>query len=168
MPAIAAAPSLPRRHGLAVPWLLVGGYTAAVLDLSVAVAYWAPHGVAPSRIPQSIAAWVLGPAAFSGGTLTAVFGALLYGQLLWGVASLYHAIARRHPLLLKRPLACGALYGIAAYASIFQLLVPLLCGVRPVVAPYWTATCLLAYATVVGMPCALFSRAAGRAATHQA
>ena len=167
MPAIAPVLGHTHRHGPAVPWLLVGGYTAAVLDLSVAAAYWAPRGVAVGRIPQGIASWLLGPAAFSGGVLTAVLGVLLYGQLLWGVATLYDALARRHPLLSKRPLACGAVYGIAAYVAIFQLLVPALTGIRPVVAPFWTATCLLAYATVVGIPCALFSRAA-RAATHPA
>jgi hypothetical protein len=167
MPAIASALSHTRRPGPAVPWLLLGGYTAAVLDLSVAVAYWAPRGVAASRIPQGIASWLLGPAAFSGGMLTAVLGVLLYGQLLWGVATLYEALARRHPLLWRRPLACGAVYGIAAYVAIFQLLAPALTGMRPAVAPLWTATCLLAYATVVGIPCALFSRAA-RAATRLA
>jgi hypothetical protein len=98
---------------------------------------------------------------------TAVLGVLLYGQLLWGVATLYDALARRYPLLWRRPLACGAVYGIAAYVAIFQLLAPALTGMRPAVAPLWTATCLLAYATVVGIPCALCSRAA-RATTRQA
>ena len=159
MPAISSATALPRR-GLAMPWLLLGGYAAAALDLLAAMAYWVPRGIAPGRIPQSIAAWLLGPEAFAGGVSTAVFGALLYGQLLWGVTMLYHAIARRHPLLLRRPLACGALYGILAYVAIFQLVAPLCFGARPVHDLVWTATCVLVYATLVGMPCALFSRAA--------
>ena len=167
MPATAPALSIPRRLVPATPWLLVGGYVAALLDLSAAAAYWMPRGLRASRIPQGIASWLLGPSAFSGGAFTAVLGFLLYGQLLWGVATLYDAIARRHPVLLRRPLACGALYGLAVYGAIFQVLVPLLTGARPAADPAWTGTCLLAYATVVGIPCALFSRAA-RAATHQA
>jgi hypothetical protein len=166
MPAFVPVLSPTRRHGPAVPWLLLGGYTAAVLDLSVAMAYWTPRGLAASRIPQGIASWLLGPAAFYGGMLTAVLGVLLYGQLLWGVATLYDALARRHPLLWRRPLVCGAVYGIAAYVAIFHLLVPVLTGMRPVAAPLWTATCLLAYATVVGIPCALCSRAAWAATRH--
>jgi hypothetical protein len=165
--ASASASALTRRRGLAVPWLLIGGYTMAVLDLAVAMAYWVPLGVRPGRIPQSIAAWLLGPAAFSGGALTATLGVLIYGQLLWGVAMLYEAMARRYPLLLRRPLACGALYGMAAYVAIFELLTPWLFGVHPIATPSWVATCLLAYATVVGIPCALFTRAA-RAATYRA
>lgn len=159
MPAITSASALARRR-LATPWLLIGGYTTATLDLLAAVAYWAPQGVTPSRIPQSIASWLLGPEAYTGGVFTAVLGALLYGQLLWGVVMLYHAIARRHALLLRRPRLCGALYGAAAYVAIFQVLAPLCFGARPVPDPVWTATCLLVYATLVGIPCAFFSRAA--------
>ena len=167
MPATAPALGLPRRRALVVPWLLLGGYVAALLDLSAAAAYWVPRGLPLRRIPQGIASWLLGPAAFSGGAFTAVLGFLLYGQLLWGVATLYDAIARRHPVLLRRPLACGALYGLVAYVAIFQVLAPLLTGARPAAGPAWTGTCLLAYAAVVGIPCALFSRVA-RAATGPA
>jgi len=167
MPALVPASALPRRRGLAPPWLLIGGYTMALLDLAVAMAYWVPRGIAPSRIPQSIAAWLLGPAALSGGAPTALFGVLVYGQLLWGVAMLYAALARRHPLLLRRPFVCGALYGMAAYGAIFHLLAPLLFGTHPVTTPSWLLTCLLAYATMIGIPCALFARAA-QATAHRA
>jgi len=160
MPAISSATALARRRRLATPWLLIGGYTTATLDLLAAVAYWAPQGVAPSRIPQSIASWLLGSEAYIGGAFTAVLGAFFYGHLMWGVVLLYHAMARRRPLLLRRPLVCGALYGAAAYVAIFQVLAPLCFGARPVHDAAWTATCLLVYASLVGIPCAFFSRAA--------
>jgi hypothetical protein len=149
----------PRRSGFVVPRLLAGGYVMALLDLAVAWGYWAPHGVSATRILQGIAAWLLGSAAFSGGGLTAALGLFIYGQLLWGVAMLYEAMARRHPLLRRRPLVHGAVYGAAAYVVIFQLLLPLLFGVQQVAAPLWTAACVLTYATVVGIPCALLARA---------
>lgn len=163
-PAIASVSTLPERRSVALPWLLIGGYTSAVLDLAAAMAYWAPHGVPLSRIPQSIASWLLGPSAFSGGLLTAVLGTLLYGQLLWGVMSLYHAAARRYRVLLRRPVVCGSLYGVAAYAAIFELMVPLLFGVHPAADPLWKITCVLAYALLIGVPCALFARVAQGAA----
>jgi hypothetical protein len=159
MPAITAVSPFPDHRAVAMPQLLGVGYMAAVLDLLAATAYWTPHGVSPWRIPQSIAAWLLGPPAYAGGILTAAFGVLLYGQVLWGVAAAYRAIARRHRLLLRRPFLCGALYGMAAYVAIFQVLVPLLFGVHQVASAPWTMTCLLAYAAVVGIPCALGARA---------
>jgi hypothetical protein len=154
-----------RQRTRSLPWLLLGGYTVATLDMLSAMAYWAPHGVPAHRLLQSIAAWFLGPAAFSGGVATSVLGALVYGHLMWGVVALYHAIARRHPVLLRRPILCGSIYGAIAYFGIFAGLAALLRG-KPtdLGEPAWILTCLVVFMTLVGIPCALFSRAA--AARH--
>lgn len=148
------------RRALRIAWLPIGGFTVAALDLLAAMAYWAPHGVTPSRILQDIASWLLGPMAFMGGTSTAVLGALLYGQLLWGVIAFYHALAQRYPVMLRHPFRCGAIYGALAYGAIFQVMAPLLTGVRGPLDPEWIVTCVLVYAFLVGIPCALFSRLA--------
>lgn len=148
------------RRALRVAWLPIGGYTVATLDMLVAMAYWAPHGVHPSRILQGIASWVLGPSAFMGGSATAVLGALFYGQLLWGVVALYHALAQRYPILLRHPFRCGAIYGALAYGVIFQVVAPLLTGVHGPLGLEWVTTCVLTYSFLVGIPCALFSRLA--------
>lgn len=154
-----------RDRARALPWLLLGGYTVAALDMLSAMAYWAPHGVPASRVLQSIAAWFLGPAAFSGGIATAALGAFLYAHLMWGVVALYHAIARRHPVLLRRPVLCGSIYGAIAYFGIFAGLAPLLTGKPANLGdPAWILTCLVVFTTLVGISCALFSRAA--AAQH--
>lgn len=148
---------------LPLPWLLLGGYTVATLDMLSAMAYWAPHGIPASRVLQSISVWFLGPAAFSGGIATAALGAFIYGHLMWGVVALYHAIARRHRVLLRRPILCGAIYGAIAYFGIFAGLASLLTG-KPsdLGEPAWILTCLLVFMTLVGIPCALFSRAASQ------
>ena len=129
-----------------------------------AIAYWAPHGVSASRVLQSIATWILGPAALTGGIATALLGAFIYGHLMWGVVALYHAIARRHPILLRRPILCGSIYGAIAYFAIFMVLAPLLTGKPPTTGdPAWILTCIVVFMTLVGIPCALFSRAAAAA-----
>jgi len=150
-----------------VSWLLLGGCTVATLDMLSAMAYWAPHGIPASRVLQSIAFWFLGPAALTGGVATAAFGAFVYGLLMWGVVALYHAIARHHPVLLRRPILCGATYGAIAYFGIFAGLAPLLTG-KPsnLGEPAWILTCLVVFTTLVGIPCALFARAAVAAARH--
>ena len=154
--------TVPRR-GIAIPWLLLGGYTVAIIDTLAAMAYWAQYGIPARRILQSFAAWVLGPSAYHGGDATALLGALIYGQLLWGVVAIYHLIARHHPVLLRRPLACGALYGAVAYVAIFQCMLPLVFSIHPNNANLtWLAVCVVVYMVLVGIPCALFSRAAAR------
>lgn len=150
-----------RRPAIPFPWLLFGGYAVAALDLAIAIAWWQPQGVSASRILQSFTAWVLGPAAYHGGAASAVLGALLYGNLMWGVFALYHRLAKKHPVLLHRPVACGAVYGAVAYFSIFHCLAPLLSGKAVDYSQVgWIATCVLVFMTLVGIPCALFSRAA--------
>ncbi|MHB1056616.1 MAG: hypothetical protein ACYC0F_01885 [Rhodanobacter sp.] len=151
------------RRAIRLPWLLIGGYTVATLDMLAAIAYWTAHGSSATRVLQSVATWFLGPAAYAGGATTAVLGMVVYAQLMWGVVALYHAIAQRHPVLLRRPLACGAVYGALAYAAIFQVMAPLLSGIHPAFEPVWVATCVVVYTTLVGMPCALFARAAAAA-----
>src|SRR3546814_14089545 len=71
---------------------------------------------------------LLGPAAFSGGIATAALGAFIYGHLMWGVVPLHHAIAGRRPVLLRRPVICGSIYGAVAYFGIFTGLAPLMPG----------------------------------------
>lgn len=153
-----------RRSALPFPWLLVGGYTVAAFDLAAAIAWWAPQGVSASRILQSFTAWVLGPAAYSGGAVSALLGAALYGHLMWGVVALYHRLAKHYPVLLRRPVACGASYGAIAYFAIFHCMAPLLSGRAVDYSQVgWIATCVLVFMTLVGIPCALFSRAASEA-----
>src|SRR3546814_21189728 len=80
---------------------------------------------------------------------------------MWGVVALYHAIARRRPVLLRRPILCGAAYGAIAYFGIFAGLASLLTGKPANLGdPAWILTCLVVFMTLVGIPCALFSRAA--------
>ena len=91
----------------AVFWSVMGGTAAAMLDLAVAAAYWGARGVAPDRIFQSIAAWLLGPAAFTGGESTVALGAVLYAGVLSGVMGVYRLLARRLPVLLRHPFYRG-------------------------------------------------------------
>jgi len=137
------------------PWLLLAALAAAVLDLGVAALFWAAEGVAPLRIPQSIAAWFLGRAAYAGGAATALAGAVSYAALMWLLAHLYLAALRRHAGLRRHPLRGGAAYGASMYVLVFHLAVPLLAveGAAPT-RPDWVIVCLLAYAGLVGVPIA--------------
>ncbi|MBF6025804.1 hypothetical protein [Lysobacter niastensis] len=157
----ADASSLPRSRLPLWAWLLFGGVLVGTLDLAFAAGFWwLRSGVAPIRIPQSIASWVLGrEAALSGGIATAMLGMALYYYLTTAMVTGYHRLAQRHPLLLQRPLTMGALYGIALYALLFKVAVPLWSAAAPRPEPLeWTLACIVAYALLIGIPAALFAR----------
>lgn len=156
----------PRHAHFAVPWVLVAGLTAGTLELASASTFWALNDVPPSRILQAIAGWILGrETALSGGWSTVLLGATLHYYLMTAMAAGYALAARRVPSLLQQPLRHGALYGACMYALMFFVLVPLLTASQPHArAPRfdWQIVCFASYVLLVGIPCALFARAAKR------
>ena len=150
-------------------WLALGGLTAGTLDLLAATLYWTWGGFEPVRtvrvILQAIASWVLGrEQAIAGGWATAMAGGLLHYSLMIAMVAGFYAASARWPRLLQRPLRSGALYGAFLYVLMFVILVPNFSAVQAhkTLPPSWTVTCVLAYVLLVGIPCALFARAARR------
>ena len=146
-------------------WLIAGGVAAAMLELGFAIAWWAPQGVPATRVLQGVAAWWIGRDAFAGGTPAALFGGLLYCQMMIAVVALYAFAARHWRILLQRPLVFGPAYGAVMYVLLLEIAVPLLAaspaGDR---SPIWRLACLVAYMGLVGVPAALFARRAGECA----
>lgn len=141
------------------PWTAIAGVGGALVDLAVAAAYWSQFHVEAIRIPQGIAAWVMGRGAFDGGAATALFGLLLYCGLVCAVCVLYRVAAQRWAVLLRQPVACGALYGVLAYGAIFWVMAPLLTGSGGSTKPEWLGLCASTYALAIGIPAALAARA---------
>ena len=144
------APVFPATFGL-----VLGGVGLALAELGFAMAYWAMQQVPLIRIPQSIAAWVLGNHAFAGGWSSALLGTALYALLMVGVVLAYRLASQRYRLLLRRPLTCGAVYGVLAYLLVFQIVVPHFTAatVRPITLD-WLLACVAAYIVLIGIPCA--------------
>lgn len=152
-------------------WLGIAllGVTAGLLDLAVAMAWWAPRGVTPVAILQGVAAWVIGPeAARAGGWSAAAFGVVLQCYLMSAMVAGCVAIGRCWPRLLRRPLRNGAIYGALMFVLQHLLAVPLLSAAPPpALRPDWMLTCLLAYVLLLGIPAALLARACfARACQH--
>ena len=107
-------------------WILAGGLIAGTVDIVYACAFWNWRlGVAPQRILQSVAAGLLGPDSFSGGWTTAGLGLVLHYCIAMVVTVIYYLAARRWPLLRRRALACGGLYGLLVYGVMNYVVVPL-------------------------------------------
>jgi len=140
-------------------WAL-GSFTVALLDGLDAVVFFGFRGVKPIRIFQAIASGWLGKVAFAGGMRTALIGAashLLIASLIVGI---YIAISRHVRTLAERPFLWGPLYGIAAYAIMNLVVIPLSLAAnnpKPLV-----VNGILIHLVGVGLPAALFARAARR------
>jgi len=143
--------------------IAAGGLAAGVLDICAAFVVYGLRGVAPVRILQSIAGGLLGSAAFTGGAATAALGLGLHFVIATTAAASYYAVSRRLPVLVERPLLCGAVYGVLVYAIMNFVVVPLSAiGWRRLPPPGLIATLVVVHVLCVGIPIALATRWARR------
>jgi len=111
-----------RRSRAALAAVVLGGVTAATIDIGAACLI-SGHGV--ERILQTIAGGVLARRSLSGGLPTALLGLVL--QELMGViiAGVYVAAATVLPLLRRRWIVLGLLYGVVIFFVMNYVVVPL-------------------------------------------
>ena len=106
---------------------LWGGLIAATADMGYAlIHYHFAADVAFQRIPQSIAAGLLGrDAALAGGWSTALLGALLHYSILIVASGIYAAVSFKLPALVRHPWVCGIAFGLAVFAFMRFVVLPL-------------------------------------------
>ena len=96
--------------------VLTGGLIVGALDLADAFIFFGLRGATLIRIPQGIAAGLIGrPAAIGGGMGTAGLGVALHFFIATTIVMIYVLASRAIPALAKRPFLFGPLYGVAAY-----------------------------------------------------
>jgi hypothetical protein len=131
---------------------------AGTLDLSDALIFYGLRGVAPSRILQSIASGVLGRAAFTQGTRSAVLGVMLHYFIATTVAAIYIFASRRLPLS-RHPFLWGSLYGGVVYIVMNYVVLPLSkIGLRPTPPLVPLINGVAAIVFCIGVPTALIAR----------
>jgi hypothetical protein len=135
--------------------ILGGGLVAGAADIVAASLIW--------HIPldvtfRSVASGWLGRAAGTSGTQGVVIGAASHFFITIVCAAIYVLAARRLPVLVRRPLLCGAVFGLIIYGVMTYVVVPLSAiGPRP--SPPVDLTLLLAILAnvMVGLIIALFA-----------
>ena len=105
--------------------VLIGGGTAATLDILYACIRNAGFGKAWSWTLQSVASGWLGDAAFQGGAPTALLGLASHYAILLIAAFVFLQAGRRVPVLRTQWLACGALFGVLVYLFMNFVVLPL-------------------------------------------
>ena len=99
---------------------------AGTLDITGAcVASWLRAGVTPQRVLQSVASGLLGPAAYTGGSKSAVLGLALHYLIATTWTVVFFLASRKLRFLLRQPIAWGLVYGVIVYAFMNFVVLPL-------------------------------------------
>lgn len=133
------------------------GLTAGTLDgLDAAIILGVLGGPGVKRVFQYIASGVLGPASFQGGWATAGLGVALHFTIATGAAATYYLLSRPLPVLVRKPVLCGPIFGLGVFAFMRYLVVPLSAvpKVRPLTG-WGLVNQLVAHTVFVGLSIAL-------------
>lgn len=150
--------------------ILAGILAVAVLDIVEPIIFYGLRGVPPIRIFQSVASGLLGREAYAAGVPSALLGGALHMFIASAVVLVYWMASRRLAVLTQRPLLCGVLYGLAVYAVMTFVVIPLSAiggGLRLPPLPA-LLNGIFAHLVCVGPPSAFAARAARRQAGERA
>ena len=141
--------------------LFLGTLTVGTLDILDAIVFFGLRNrVAPTRIFQSIAAGLLGRAAFSGGLRTAILGGALHYFIAFMVVATYFVLSRAIAFLRQRPIIAGIGYGMCVYLFMNLVVLPLSNAGRGVFVWPVIANGVLIHMFAVGLPSSVFARLA--------
>jgi uncharacterized membrane protein YagU involved in acid resistance len=138
--------------------ILLGGAIAGVLDISDAIIVSGFYGVTPTRVLQSVASGLLGRASYSGGMTTAALGLGLHFFIAFTAAAVYALASRKLPLLLRRPLLSGAIYGVIVWLVMREIVLPLSLFNQGRLTLVGLLNGLFAHIFCVGLPIALATK----------
>ncbi len=108
---------------LAIFW---GGLACGAFDITQAcIAYGIQNHLPPIRVFQSVAAGLLGPKSFQGGTSTAALGLFLHFFIAFSWAAIYYVASRKISFMTESPVIAGLLYGELVWLVMNCVVLPL-------------------------------------------
>lgn len=144
--------------------IVTAGLLAGILDgADAAIVIALMNGIPAARVFQFIASGALGVRAFKGGNATAALGVALHFTIAMGAAAAFYLLSTKLPMLLRRPLLWGPVYGIGVFFFMHYIVVPL--SATPRQPPASTAAILnllFSHIFFVGIPIALVTSRAAR------
>jgi uncharacterized membrane protein YagU involved in acid resistance len=112
-------------HRRAFPGILWVALIAGTLDISENLFFNFFRNITPYMIFQYIASGLIGMKAFDEGMASVVLGVVIHYSIAFTWTAIYHAANRKIPLLLRRPVFCGLLYGVFVYIVMTFIVFPL-------------------------------------------
>ena len=142
--------------------IVYGGLLVGVLDGLDALIFFGLRGSKPAGIFQFIASGLLGRAAFSGGWKTTLLGVLLHFVVAFTLAAIYYSLSLAFPILIRRAVLAGLVYGPIAHIVMSFVVTPLSAAPKlPLrLAPFVNG--IVGHALLVGLPIALLTRRSAR------
>ena len=135
--------------------ILAAGLLCGAMDISAAFITWMPRGISPRIILQGIASGLLGPSAFQGAAATTTLGLFLHFFIAFCWATAFYLASRVLPVLTRRPLFFGPLYGITIYLAMYWVVMPLSRFHRGRFSVFNTIIAIITHIICVGTPIAL-------------
>jgi hypothetical protein len=133
---------------------LIATAIAGTLDIVFAAILSMIFGKGPAAMLRSVASGPF-PGATKWEAAGSTLGLVTHFVLMAIMAATYMAAARRIPTLVERPIQWGVLYGLATYAVMNLIVVPVRFGAPLPPEPRAIATQLFAHIVLVGIPIAL-------------
>jgi hypothetical protein len=137
--------------------ILAAGLIAGFLDGMDAVVFigWI-SGVGVERVFQFIASGALGVKSFHGGWAAAALGVVFHFIIALGAAAVFYALSLKLPMVLRRPLLWGAIYGVGVFLFMHYVVVAMSAAPKqPRLAIPAVANLLFSHIFFVGIPIAL-------------
>lgn len=147
--------------------IAAAGLIAGILDITSAFVIYGAIGATPVRILQSVASGLLGSQSFKGGFGTASLGLALHFLIALGAAAVFYTASRKLPILLEQPVASGLAYGLAIYAFMNLVVLPL-SAANPRYSVYSVVSQLIVHPLLVGLPISLIVRRLSRSRSQLA
>jgi hypothetical protein len=112
------------RTSSGVAAVVYGGLVVGTLDAIDAIVVFGLRGATPLRVFQGIAAGLLGRAAAQGGLQSAFLGLAIHFFVALSIVATYYLASRPLAILVRRPVLCGAVYGVAVYFFMNRVVIP--------------------------------------------
>ena len=150
-----SAATMPAGNSRAVRTIFWAGLVCGVMDITAAFITWAPKGIMPIRILQSVAAGWLGRASLNGGYATAALGLATHFFIAYSWATAYYVVSRKVAFLTERPWIAGPLYGVLVYGVMYWVVRPLSNAGPSTFSWFNTIIAVMTHIVCVGTPIAL-------------
>lgn len=160
----ASATTLPQRRNRPLAIILQAGLLAGFLDgLDAALFIGVARRIPPSRVFQFIASGLLGVSSFRGGWATAALGVALHFLIAISAAAVFYAISLKLPMLARKPVLWGPVYGVGVFLVMHYLVVPLSAAPKqPPAAAADLLNLIISHIFFVGLPIAVMTARALR------
>ena len=143
----------------ALQTILYGGVCVGMLDGLAATIHAAIKGVSPDKVFHYIASGLIGrDPSYGGGAATVALGILLHFVIAFGVVTVFLLLSRSFPVLLRRVVISGMIYGVVVYFAMAYLIVPLSAVPKIPFSFSGMITSIVIHMFCVGLPAALVTR----------